>query len=366
MSLLLFLACPSPQGNTDAADTGTPIDRPEVVTGAQQGDPGIASAHRIAFGPQGWLAIGDGLNDRIVLAQVPELDPIDGGFAEIGDLVQAVADATGASSASTEIQDVAVDPETLRTYVAATVGDDDQGVVLTVGEDGTLSLVDLSDVPHAILDYPGVDDVGSAVSDLAWTDSHLVAAVTEWTWSPSQVVTIERPLAHGATAGVSSTNTYHRTHGGWETMAPITTLFAYEDGDTSWVGASYQCAPVVRFDVQDLAAGGEVVGETPFDYGGGRQVVDFEVQGDQILGLVYGLGDGGTTFGRVAGTDIDVSYFFADEIDEDATIAFDRDGDAKYDYARHADELDKGWRFGAMGDDRVAAYQNGALLVIQR
>ncbi|MCP4806771.1 MAG: hypothetical protein GY913_03160 [Proteobacteria bacterium] len=363
MSLLLFLACPAPQDGAPANDSA-PIELPDVVTGAQWGDPGIASAHRIAFGPQGYLAIGDGENDRIVVVKVPDEDAIDGDFTEIDDLVSTVADATGGNVGTTEVTDVSVHPDSNRTYVSATVGN--QGVVLTVGEDGTLGLLDLSDVEYVVIPYPTVDDVGSAVSDLAWTESHVVAAVTEWTWSPSQVVTIERPLAHESTAGVASTETYHRTHGNWETMAPITTLFAYEDGDTSWVGASYQCAPVVRFDVQQLAGGGEVVGETPFDYGGGRQVVAFEIQGDQILGAIYGLGDGNTTFGRVAGTDVDVSYFFAEEIDEEATIAFDRQGDEKCDYAQHADEIDKVWRFGVLGDDRVVAYLDGGLVVVSR
>ena len=365
MSLLLFLACPPPQDGPMGVDSASePEPLPDVVTGAQQGDPAIASAHRIVFGPQGYLAIGDGLNDRIVVVKVPDEDAIDGAFTEIDDIAKAVADATGGNVGSTEITDVATHPDSNRTYVSAAVGD--APVIVSVNEDGSLALLDLSDVEYVAFDYPAVDEVGSSVSDIAWTETHLVAAVTEWTWSPSQVVTVARPLAHGDDAGVASTETYHRTHGAWETMAPITTLFAYEDGETSWVGASYQCAPVVRFDVATLAGGGQVVGETPFDYGGGRQVVDFEVQGTEILGLVYGLGDGNTTFGRVAGTAIDVEYFFAEEIDEDATIAFDRQGDEKYDYARHADELDRTWRFSTLGDDRVVAYLDGALVVVDR
>jgi len=360
-ALLLLTACPQPDPIA-VDDTGS-APLPTIVEGAQQGDPGIASAHRIAFGPQGWLAIGDGDNDRLVLVQVPALDAIDGAFADIDDLDSAVGDATGANSV--DMNDVSVDPETGRTYLAASVGASDAGVVLRVEEDGSLVALDLSDVTYAVIEYPSVDDLGSHVYDMVWTESHLVLAVTEWTWSPSQVVTIERPLTHEATAGVASTSTYHRTHNSWETTAPITTLFAYEDSETSWVGASYQCAPVVRFDVADLAAGGEVVGETPFDYGGGRQVLDFEVQGDGILGAVYGLGDG-SNWDSVAGTEIDASYFFATEIDEEASIAFNRSGEEKFDYARLDESLDLIYRFSVLDDARVVAYQDGALRVVTR
>lgn len=360
-SLILLLGCPQPE--PDATDDSA-VALPEIVQDAQQGDPGVSSAYRIAFGPQGWLAIGDGDNDRIVVANMPDEDAIDGDFAAIADLVDAIADATGSSANSVEVLDVTVNPETRRTYVAAEAGGGH--VLLRVEEDRSLSSVDLSDVEYVSLAYPTVGDVGSAVSDLTWTESHLVAAVTEWTWTESQVVTVARPLVHDDTVGVASTSTYHRTHGAWETTAPITTLFAYEDGDASWIGASYQCAPVVRFDVNVLAAGGEVVGETPFDYGGGRQVLDFEVQGTSILGAVYGLGDG-SGWDSIAGTAVDADYFFASEIDEDATIAFNRSGEEKYDYALLEAELDDVYRFGVIDDARVVVYElNGGLEVVAR
>jgi hypothetical protein len=141
---------------------------------------------------------------------------------------------------------------------------------------GEATVLDLTEVTYASVQYPAIDTPGSVVSDLRWTDGYLIASAMKGGFTPSRLVVVPTPLEHGATTAVSTTNSYHRSHGQWETMAPISRFAAYTKDGEPYIAASFQCTPVVRYRVADLAPGVLLaLGETPFDLGGGKQVEDF-------------------------------------------------------------------------------------------
>ncbi|MFT5457164.1 MAG: hypothetical protein ACI9K2_003657, partial [Myxococcota bacterium] len=283
-------------------------------------------------------------------------------FARVRNLYAAAADALGVDSGDVEIRDIAVNPLSGRTYVAVDRLDRDAGAVLTVTPDGALAALDLSAATYAVVPYEERDGEGSVVTDLVWASDTVVAAVTEQAWTSSQVVTFSTPVSHRDAAAVATTDTYHRVHGQWETFAPITTLFAYTDAqDLGWVGASYQCAPVVRFEVADLAAGGEVTGVTPYDYGGGRQVLDFAVMGDGEAADIY------ASVLNLGGTRVDAELFFADgKVDEEAPVAFDFGGAPDHAKASNAKRLDDAERIAALGTDQLVVWTGSALDIVDR
>jgi hypothetical protein len=187
------------------------------------------------------------------------------------------------------------------------------------------------------------------VSDIEVTDRWIVAAVTEATWTSSRVVSVPIPLTDGQSGAITATNTYHRTHTAWETEAPITTMFVLEDGGQTWIGASYQCAPVVRFALGDLVAGApEVVGTTPFDYGPFRQVEEFAVVGAgaeaRVFASVFGLG------GTVVGAGL---FLEPGEVNERAPIVFSRAGVPVHPLAGAAGEVGDLVDIEVLGGDRL-------------
>ncbi len=362
--VLALVACNKSGEDTSAAGpAGDPL--PTVLTDAQRGDPKIDSADSIAFAPAGHLVIGDGANDRLVVVATADTaaDPTAADWDRISNLQARVADALGADEADVRIEDIAVNPLSGRTYVAASRMDTDYAGIFTVAADKTLEVFDMSDVDYVRVPYPEVGGAGSVVTDVVSTDNWIVASATEPGFTPSQVLTVPIPIAQGDDAGVTSTNTYHRSHQQWETFAPITTLFALTDDDgQDWVGASYQCAPVVRFPIEDLAAGdAETVGTTPYDYGPGRQVTDFAVIGSgsdtQVLAAVSGLG----------GTMVDRKLFLtkkAEELDETSPIVFGFDRTPAHDQADAAAKLDDTVAMAVQDADRIVRLQDSGELEV--
>ncbi|MFT4627546.1 MAG: hypothetical protein ACI8PZ_006232 [Myxococcota bacterium] len=366
LMLLAVAGCGSADTTLAEDDTtGDAVpDLPTVIVDGETGDPGLKSAHALAFAPAGHLVVGDGVRDRLMVLATGDTtwDPNAAAFARVRDLYAAAADALGVDAGDVEIRDIAVNPLSGRTYVAVDRLDRDAGHVLTVTPDGALTPLDLAASTHAVVPYDERDGAGSIVTDLVWTSDTVVAAVTEQAWTSSQVVTFSTPVSHRDASAVATTDTYHRVHGQWETFAPITTLFAYTDGDgVGWIGASYQCAPVVRFEVEALAAGGEVTGVTPYDYGGGREVLDFAVMGDGETADIY------ASVLNLGGTQVDAALFFADgKVDDAAPVAFDFGGAPDHAKAGSANRLDGAERIAPLGTDQLVVWTGSALNIVAR
>lgn len=274
--LLLALACngPEPVGD-DTSSTHVPQ---EWILNAQQGAVPLSSVQSIEWGLDGYLIIGDGVGGTISAVATGDVDTsVAADMDALGDLdLHAIVGGTlGVDPGDVLISDVSVNPHTHRLALAVREYANGTWSVVTVNADGTGSVLDLSDVAYAQVAYPEIYGNQSAVVDVTIAGDHVVASAMASTWNPSVVLAVPWPLEHDASAGVASTRSYHRTHKEWETNAPVNRLFAFEHDGAWWIGASYQCAPVVRFRVSDVLSQDEVVGETPFDYGGGKQVEDF-------------------------------------------------------------------------------------------
>lgn len=374
---LLTLACapgaapPTGSGPTDtASDDRLPAS---MIVNPERGDPGITSMHRIAFGPGGYLAIADADNQRLVVVNTGDHEAAEANVTQgVADIRGAVGDALGAGTNAIEIWDVAVNPASKRTWLAVEQSRQGSFALLVLEGDGTLTAFDLSDVEYAVIPYEGSAD-GSWVFDVAWAGDYLVAGTSDWEWTDNRVVVAPVPVVHNDAANVTGTRTYHRTHTGWETAAPVVTLFPYTADGIDYVGANYTCAPVVRFPVEDLAAGaGEVTGVTPFDFGGGKMVMDFETYSrdgtDYVLASVYGLAaqewDNPASNG---GARVELSLFTqSGEVDRQAPMVFagGPQEEAQHDQALRIPELDGVVRMSRVDDDRLVVLDATSLRLI--
>lgn len=340
---------------------------PEHVLDAQEGPADLGSVDALTFGPDGHLVVGDGAKDRIVVILTEDVDWDEGAaeFGGIDDLDEQLAAALGVDEGDVLVTAMTVNPASGRVYLGVERSDTEWAGVFVVGSSGRLEWLDLAPLRWVRASWPEVDGRGSFVADVEWSgdgDGTLVAAVSESSWTRSQVVTFPVPVEHSAGATVTTTRTYHRTHSQWETLAPVTSLFSTSDADGEWIGASYACAPVVRFRVADLVEGApETTGVTPFDFGGGRSVMDFAVVGtgrdEDLLASVSGLG----------GAEVSMALFTSGtNVDEEAPVIFGFDGDPLNDDADLAPRLDGALRVSPLDAERLVTWDGFALHTVGR
>jgi hypothetical protein len=345
-------------GDGDGDGEASPLGDP------QTGDPGIQSMHELDFGPAGVLVIGDGVGDRLVAVETGDTDP-DDAEANAFDKIDGLSDKLAAifGGGGVTVEDMAVNPISKRLYVAAYQASSGYYALISFDGGGNAFMFDLSDVTYASVSYPVIDTPGSIVSDIRWTDGYLVASAMKGGFTPSQLVIVPNaPFVHGATTTVSSTYSYHRSHMAWETQAPISRFAAYTHDGEPYIAASFQCTPVVRYRVADLAPGvAQAVGQTPYDLGGGKQVEDFTLvqrETDETSYLLQILSGVAGQIGVATG----MSLVRQDgQIDEAAPIVLGNTGIPTHEAVVRADFIDGATRLAAYDEDHVVILRADAI-----
>jgi hypothetical protein len=351
-----------------ATDTGTSFEETYSLADSVQGDPVLLSVQNLAFAPDGTLAIGDGTGEQLVAIALESGEMTDY-RPDIEDLYQLIAEAFGDSAGTdANVWDIAAHPETGRIYVAAERISTGESALFRVLDDDTVEAVDLSDVEYSAVAYPATGTPGSLIMALEWTTDHLIAAVTEANWSTNQVVTVAVPVAHEDVTTVTSTNTYHRTHNQWETRAPVVSLAAYVEGGVDSVAATYTCTPAVRFTAQDLAAGAEeTIGVTPFDYGGGKQVMDMVINTEGVYATIDGmLGRPDNPWEAFGVVRVSRSQLVqTNEVDEQAMQVVGAGENIIHPTASRVTSLDGSYRMALLDDAHIVVLQHAGLRVIK-
>ncbi len=365
---LVLVACPGDE--TDDSGTTTDSTTDTTVAGSLAdpvtGDPGLASIQNLDFAPDGTLAITDGDANQVVALVLSGEDA--GAMPDIDDIYALAAEAFGLGSGmDVEIWDVAANPQTQRVYVAAenrTTGDPG---LFAVQDDGTLEQVDLTNVTYSAVAYSEVGEAGSLPMGMEWAGDYLVASVTEWEFAPSQVITIEVPVAHEATPAESTTNIYHRSHGSWENYAPMASLAAYEEGGETLLAATYTCTPTVRFAPGDFWKGEiDTEGATPYDYGGGKQVMDMVITSDAVYSSIHGFMPGNSDPWQAFGAlKVERDLMSEAAVNEDGAIVMGGGGTTTHPSASRAETLDGIYKMDLVDDDTIVAVQNAGLYLIE-
>jgi hypothetical protein len=277
--------------------------------GLEIGTPALASAGAITFGPEGILFVADNATATIFAIDVQDAARGASSRVEVPHLDSRVASLLGVARGEVRIRGLAVHPDSLAVYVSVTRGHGASAIpVLVRIADGDLSVVDLMDVPFALValdDAPDPDDDRqdvsldgshedsenieingvtlalarirlrtSTITGLAWIDGTLLVAGASNEEFVSTLRRIPFPFGNGDDAGIqaNSLEIFHVSHGKYETASPIRTFIPF-DGSAS-ILASYTCTPLVHFPLADLRPGVQAKGRTVAELGAMNQPLD--------------------------------------------------------------------------------------------
>ena len=265
--------------------------------GLEVGTPEVKSVGPLAFGPDGILFVGDNAGAAIFAVDVGDNGVAnEQGKINIENLDTPLAAYLGCSREDIFIRDMAVHPASQNIYLAVMRGSGDATVpvLIKVGADGTLSEVELKDVPFSqtlIEDAADEDDPREVsrdklrtvtVTDMSYVDGLLLVAGASNEEFSSTLRRIPFPF-EGDTL-TNSLEIFHVSHGRYETAAPIRTFVPYAN-NTSLL-ASYTCTPVVQFSLNDLKAGTHLMGKTVAELGAHNRPIDivsYEQGGEEYL-----------------------------------------------------------------------------------
>ncbi len=246
----------------------------KVLKSTQQGDPQIKSINTLSFAPEGVLLIGDGRGAQIVAVQTNKQPSQSAAFQTLEGIDVKLAARVGAPAKGIEIIDMAVSPLTSVAYIAVRKQDDKSQIIFTVSPTGTIGLLDLSDVHYASVKLRSGDATVTLVTDVAWADSQIVAAARSSEAFASKIFSIQVPLSKESESKVFTAETYHVSHGRWETKAPMSVLIPIKENDQTFVVGAFSCTPVVKYRIDSLKPGATVKGSSMIELGSGNRPVD--------------------------------------------------------------------------------------------
>jgi hypothetical protein len=258
--------------------TMTPVTRAEdVIEKSITGSPHLKSINVITFAPQGVLLVGDGAGAQVVAIKTGDTQKQPQLKRAITNIEARLAAPLGAKAEGISIIDMAVNPASGVAYFAVRRQDDKSLAILTVNGAGEVGELELEKVEFAAVQLKAGDAKVTAVTDVAWADSQIVAAGRSNEEFASKIFSIAAPLSHAQKTSSFSAETYHVAHGRWETKAPMSVVIPLkEDGKTYVVGA-FSCTPVVKYPIDALQPGAEVKGISMIELGSGNRPLDMFV-----------------------------------------------------------------------------------------
>jgi hypothetical protein len=265
------------------------------------------------------LFVADVASATVFAFELPaEERAVDGAEVNVDHLGAKVAALLGVERQDAVIRGMAVHPSSHAIYlsIARGRGAEAGAVVVRVGTDGELSVVELDELPATSFeldDAPDADDERmdywldgteptsqsreingvtltvaqvpvqrSTITGLAWVDGTLFAAGLSNEEFSSRLRRIAYPFDGSTTE--TSVEIFHVDHGKYETQSPIRALTAFDGGSS--ILATYTCTPVVQFSLDQLRGEGLVRGRTVAELGPMNQpfsIVSYDRDGEEFL-----------------------------------------------------------------------------------
>jgi hypothetical protein len=264
------------------------------------------------------LFVADIAEARILAFELPPEDRATAGEVAVDRLGAKLASLLGVERDQALIRGISAHPDSRAVYLSVARGRGRQAgaVVVRVGADGELSIVELDQLPVTAFeldDAPAADDerqdalldgsdeasqrmeingitldvarvplARSTVTHLAWIGGELVVAGMSNEEFSSRLRRVRYPFDGSAEA--TSVEIFHVDHGRYETESPIRALTSFGGGSS--ILATYTCTPVVHFSLDELNGGGLVRGRTVAELGPMNQpfsIVSYDRDGDEFL-----------------------------------------------------------------------------------
>ena len=158
-------------------------------------------------------------------------------------------------------------------YLAVRRQADKQYVIATVGTGGAIGELELDNVRFATVGLSSGDAKVSLVTDVAWADDRIIAAGRSNETFASRIFSVYTPLKPGSTTDSFSAETFHVSHGRWETKAPMSVVIPFRENGKTYVVGAFSCTPVVKYPLDSLKPGANVKGESVLELGSGNRPI---------------------------------------------------------------------------------------------
>ena len=257
-----------------SAALAVPVTVSSLLKGAAQGDLPLKSIGVISFGPDGLLLVAEPGSASVVAIETGDKGPGAKATPALSDVASAVAAALESTAEKIQIIDRAVNPASGNVYFS--IRDNGANAVALVTIDGGKAARFNPGVhPHVRVTLPPAQ-AGPirAISGLAIAGDRLLVTGQSNEEFSSKIFSIPLPLGPDSVGGIYSAETYHVSHGRWETKAPIQAFIPYDDHGQACVVGAFACTPIAKFPISDLASGANVRGTSVVELGSGNRPVD--------------------------------------------------------------------------------------------
>jgi hypothetical protein len=246
----------------------------KVIEKAESGSLDLKSINVISFAPEGVLLVGDGRGGQILAVETGDIKGIAGKFKTLVNIDQELAARVGAPPKGIEIIDMAVNPASGMAYIATRKQDDKSSIIFTVAPSGKIGLLDLDKARYVRIKLATEKGSVSLITDVAWAGTQIVAAARSNETFSSKIFSIPAPLSKQTAGQVFSAETYHVSHGRWETKAPMSALIPIKEKDVSYIVGAFSCTPVVKYRIDSIKPGATVKGSSMIELGSGNRPLD--------------------------------------------------------------------------------------------
>jgi hypothetical protein len=234
---------------------------------------------------------------------------------EVTGLADKIAAMAGTTADQIQVNDVAVNPVSRKTYVSVSrgLGPAAEALIVRIDPAGKIEALSLDNIRHArvVLPNPVNASTGGrggnqrlqAITDLAFVDNRVFVAGLSNEEFSSTLRAIPFPFTEAGKG--TNVEIWHGSHNRFETNSPIRTFLPYKVNNEQTILASYTCTPLVKVPVASLTAGSKVMGTTIAEFGAGNTPLDM---------IAYSKG--GKPFILMSNTNRGVMKFSAEGLDK--------------------------------------------------
>ena len=285
----------------------------DLTDSLKAGKADLKSAGSLAFGPDGVLFVGDSIGGAIFAIDTQDRTAAQASAVEVTGLAAKIAGMLGTMPDQIQINDVAVNPVSRKTYVSVSrgLGPTATPVIVRIDGAGKLEALSLDNVKHSSVALPNPISATAAgrgnprmqaITDLAFVDNRVFVAGLSNEEFSSALRAIPFPF-NQADKG-ANVEIWHGSHNQFETNSPIRTFLPYKINNEETILASYTCTPLVKIPVSSLKGGAKVKGTTIAEFGAGNTPLDM---------IAYSKG--GKNYILMSNTSRGVMKFSADGLD---------------------------------------------------
>jgi len=246
-----------------------------VLQDPHKGDLKLGKIDVINFAPGGVLLIGEGSKSRIIALKTGDTTMGAGKFSGIKGFVAAIAGKMGVGKDDLALIDMEVNPASGKLYAAVRNQKTKEYAIIRISPNGEMEPVPTSGVEFVSVPLPKGDKAPvSLVTDVLWIDNRLIASARCNEEFGSKIFSADGPLKHEKAGSVYSAETYHISHGRWETKAPMSVMVPYEEDGKHYVIGAFSCTPVVKYPIDAIQSGAKIKGVSMIELGSGNRPLD--------------------------------------------------------------------------------------------